>query len=461
MKDVTIDDVIPLLPKELKNIVEATNKHKGFAHEHTLSAALAVINFAAQRHYDVDTVRFGPAPLSEFFIILQERSGGKSSLWKDFLGAIEQKSKDDAVRYSQLMEVWEYEMAQYNRAKSAKSREACDVIPSKPQQPPHYDPFVENPTYNGIISHLESTPFAGVFTQEGAMTLNGHDSKSDSSSTTLTTGFAKLWSGEALKKNTSLEKPRIYDRRCNMLLMIQKSLADKLFSKKNKEQGLFSRFLIADHKIWIRKLEQEADDTRAEYQTALKAFHKRLNSILNKKVVTGGFDNKQLILKLIVFSESANVLRREYSDMVTMENNESLTRSPEKSDELLGKLYEHACRLAGTIAVFNGRETIEDDDWLAGLMLAQYYITNLKYIVEPNVGEAHITNQVEDAVMEWIAKTKKKGDEFTLRELKQKGPYVVRKITRTQLEDIVNELVLDGALEAEKAAMGSIILRVL
>ena len=459
MNDVFIDDVMPHLPADLQSVVNATSEHKGFKKCRVLTTALAVINFAAQKYYNVDPVLFDPAPLSEFFVILQDRSGSKSSLWKDFLTPIEAQIKSDGIRYGALMEVYDWEKALYDKAMKKGDENAH--IPNKPIKPPHYDPFVENPTLNGIIEHLKTTPVAGVFTQEGAMMLNGYDARGKGSAVSFTTGLAKLWSGEPLKKNTGLEIVRLFDRRCNMLLMVQKELAGELFSRSAKAQGLFSRFCVVDHADWIKPYEDEAAATRTVYQREIGKFHKTIQSILSKKVETQGIDNAELILEILRFSPEAEAHRKTYSDM-TIEawNNNVGAQETGNHIEMLGKLYEHACRLAGTIAVFNGHKLISVDDWTAGFMLAQYYQTNLKYLIEPLIGDEHITNTADRELRAWISKTKTQGDEFTIRELKQTGPSMLRKLTTTQLVEVAAELEQDGVISSKTGKRGGIILTV-
>jgi len=458
MKDIFIDDVLAVLPADLTQVIEATHSHKGFDKEHILTTALAVINFAAQRTHNVNPVRFSPKPLSEFFIILQERSGGKSSLWSDFLSPIEKNIQDLSVRYAKELEFYDYEMALYNKA--LKKADDNSIIPSKPKKPNKYNPFVQNPTLNGIIKHLEHTSVAGVFTQEGAMLLNSHDTRGDSSSISFTTGLAMLWSAEPLQKQTGLEEVYLPGRRCNMLVMVQKDLASDLFSKNNKVQGLFSRFLLVDHKKWIRRTEDEADATRQEYNQKMTVFQQKLQTMLNKSVKTQGFDNKELILEEITFSACAEPHRKSYSNLITEQINNTPDHEKGLEIEMLGKIYEHACRLAGTIAVYSGKNQIGVDEWMAGVMLAQFYQTNLKYLVEPLNGDEHIVNTAEDTVIEWIKKNRKKGDQISMRDLKM-NIRILRKLTGSQIDELFKNLELEKLIKTSLGAKGGIIVEIL
>jgi len=97
---------------------------------------------------------------------------------------------------------------------------------------------------------------------------------------------------------------------------------------------------------------------------------------------------------------------------------------------------------------------------MAGVMLAQFYQTNLKYLVEPLNGDEHIVNTAEDTVIEWIKKNRKKGDQISMRDLKM-NIRILRKLTGSQIDELFKNLELEKLIKTSLGAKGGIIVEIL
>jgi hypothetical protein len=440
-----IEDTISKLPASLRQAINGLYEGSGFPKAMTMTTALATVNYAAQRLYNADSNKWGVMPLTEFFVIMQPRSGGKSTLYRTLMKPVQEHKENSRLQYNEDLERYEAEHAIY--LKEMKKLTQGDPIPFKPFKPQHYDPFIQNATVNGIISHLTSCSNAGIFTTEGAMFINGYDSRQKQSDATMSTALSQLWSNEELTKDTGVEKIRLPNRRCNMLLMLQKDLAGPLFDKEKDDQGLTSRFLFVDSADWNIPEESDEQDQKVVQQNKdLQPFYNRLRAMLLKPTVQSKYDPYELVLETLYFSNDPDVQadRREFFNLVTRWRNESTGK--DKGDSLLSKLYEHSCRLAGTIAAYNGKAEIDREAWEAGKALAEFYYSELLMLQAP-VDESKINpvTLATEKLETWMLSREIKI--FSKPDLSQKSPRAFRNLGPDQRAKVLDTLVMDEFIE--------------
>jgi hypothetical protein len=95
--------IVPLdkLPIEMQDAIEGVRQASNIPTKLCLISILAFANIAANRLYDCDPDFFNPHPSSKYFVALQERSGGKSTIFS-ILGKGVQKWIDEQMpRYSE------------------------------------------------------------------------------------------------------------------------------------------------------------------------------------------------------------------------------------------------------------------------------------------------------------------------------------------------------------------------
>ena len=135
------------LPKEMRDAITGLELASKLPREMSLISVLSFANFAAQRLWDCDPVRFGKHPCSEFFVLLQKSSGGKSTIYSALGKGVQKWIDNRKVFYNKAMESYEYEMEIYKNEK--RKAKGGGTIPSKPEHPQHFDPWIESPTLNG------------------------------------------------------------------------------------------------------------------------------------------------------------------------------------------------------------------------------------------------------------------------------------------------------------------------
>ena len=173
--------ILSKLPYQMVDAIEVLEELHNAPFELSLQAVLAVANFAAQKHYDVETYLFGIIPISEFFIALAHSGGAKSTIYKELMQGIQRFDEENRRRYKTDLERFQVLDTVYNnkikRAKILKDEDKMErrleeLIENCPHKPIGIKHLIDNPTLNGIAKAFEEVPDVGLFTAEAGVFLN-------------------------------------------------------------------------------------------------------------------------------------------------------------------------------------------------------------------------------------------------------------------------------------------------
>ncbi len=433
------------LPKEMRDAIDGVQKADNIPREMSLISVLAFANFAAQRLWDCDSVRFGRIPCSDFFVLLQERSGGKTTIYKKLGRGVQKWVDERKLFYAKAEEQYAFEIQDYKNKK--KKWKIGDVIPSRPERPAHFDPWVESATLNGLINHLTNVPVAGLFTDEGATFINSYDNRNAQSGVSLAANLSKAWGGSTLKRDTGLDKTRLDNRRLNMFLMVQKDISAKLIDNRMYEQqGLDSRLLFVDCPRWEKlELTQAEELSSSKHNKLVDAFNNRLYDMLNVRLSTSINDNCELDLPLMGWEDDVNDDRREW-------NNSCIKRESQKGLEAhygwLSKAFEHTVRLAVTLAAFKGLKKIDKACFYCAIELVEFFFQQrVKFVAPLDYDDAAPSVVAEEDMKVWIGGKFKSGDKVTRSMFANSGKASYRKLHKKDKRMVVSTLLEMGVLE--------------
>jgi hypothetical protein len=232
--------------------------------------------------------------------------------------------------------------------------------------------LVADPTPEALVLHLgTSRPWCGVFTAEAGLFVGGAAFSDDSRMRTA--GLLNtLWDGEPIRRTRVLTGSAFLPgRRCTAHLMMQRTVADKLFADPMLDGiGLLARMLTVapDSTAGTRMFRPEPVECRA----VLADYKNRLLSLLNRSPrllpESDALDPEPLPLSTeakklwIAFHNSAETSIGAGGELATVR-------------AFGAKLAEHAGRLAAILAVYANPEMAEipGEDMARGIALAQHY----------------------------------------------------------------------------------------
>ncbi|MCA0343572.1 MAG: DUF3987 domain-containing protein [Proteobacteria bacterium] len=146
-------------------------------------SVLAAATLATQGHRDVTLPGPGRRPLAAIFITIAESGERKSTVDRLALQGVadvEDYRKREYVAamaaYQNSKKAWDVARrhAERNYGDDRKKLEAeLNAIGPEPKKPEHPMMLVGDPTPEGLIMHLEGTPVAGIFTDEGGSLIGG------------------------------------------------------------------------------------------------------------------------------------------------------------------------------------------------------------------------------------------------------------------------------------------------
>jgi hypothetical protein len=427
------ENVLPLfreIPPSSEYPVDALGSILGKAAKElfaTVKAPVAVIaqsllgaaSLVSQGYADVATIDGRRIALSLFLITIAESGERKSAVDDIVLAPILDKQKSLCSIYREKLDQWQEAKKKEDRVgasfEKARERPIMPII------------IVEEPTYEGLIKHLEyGQPSVGLFSDEGGRFLGGNAMNKDNMLKTLS-GLSSLWDAKKDKPITRIRSGdsslALYGRRCAFHLMIQESVYNKLNECSICDtQGFLPRCLISFPESMAGKRTYVDCDPRT--LPGVIAFKKRCNDILsgNYPFACPAASQNQLEPIPIPLSKEAHNLYVEFHN-----SHEKRLGKQEDLYEIRrfgSKAAEHLLRLAGVLAFFENPSVIEiSADYIErGAVIMDYYLNErlrLKncYFVDPIL-------VIAQKVLDWAKARGKLG--VLLSELYQYGPSEVR-----------------------------------
>jgi hypothetical protein len=324
----------------------------------------------------------------------------------------------------------------------------------KPDAPRGCNYRVGKATVNGLIETLAKQPFAGMFSSEAGEFFNSHafqGGKDASKSLEMLTTLTNAWDGHEIERTTGVDHTKLYDRRFNMLFMLQAAMAkDWLGNSLYSDQGFVHRLLITHCEDWDMP---ELDRSRLEeIETATKnldPFHNRIYKLLSAPFETQ--EDKPLQLKPVVYRVDPPAI-----DALADFNNsvQRLRKDKYKAfDGFAARVYEHALRLAATLAAFEEKDFIDLAAAEAGIELMEFYLEQRLSLElgasSKNANQVKVANKVE----EWLEKN---GEVTAHNRLTKFGPGCYRGLSVDEREGVMREVLSRGNYAIEEKDTGGI-----
>ncbi|MDF0540759.1 DUF3987 domain-containing protein [Sphingobium sp. H39-3-25] len=350
------------LPARARDAIESQAALGNYPVEGVGSAALAVMSHAAQGLYNVDSLqRPGVTyPLSQLFMVLSQSGDAKSSIFSRLMTGVGRFQRDagllheaNMAAYQVDMRAWEKERIALDKDKDATRDSRVAHENSKPSLP--RSPFNTHSkiTTNGIYQKLQTgLPTFGLFTGEGGSMLAGHSLRKENSPAEFASAITTLWDGEAIDRTTGDVTMLLRGRRLSGLIMVQSEVAAGFLNDPVlKVHGIHARFCIVTTPGW-EMLDTDFTDPAVRLKQErlverLSAFNDRIEELLNEVLPVSQYDDRELTPPTIGWSAAAAQHMRQFQTRAIEMRREEET--------FFKRTFEHACRMAGVLAVFEGR----------------------------------------------------------------------------------------------------------
>lgn len=353
---------IDLIPARARDAIEAQAAIGNYPIESVGTAALAIMSHVAQGLYNVDSLqRPGVTyPLSQLFMILSPSGDAKSSIYKALMTGVHRYQatmgdihENDMVDYRIDMRAYEKRRAAVEKDKEATREDRLDVERSKPLLPRSPWNTPSKITTNGIFQTLqEGMPTFGLFTGEGGSLLAGHSLRKENAPAEFASAITTLWDGDTVDRTTGDVTMRLRGRRLSGLIMVQPEVASAFLNDPTlKVHGIHARFFIVAPELW-EPLDLDFNDPveqrrRERLVSRLDAFTDRIEDLLGEILPTAERDYRELTPPTIGWSQQAAQHMRGFQTRALKMRGEEET--------FFKRTFEHACRMAAVLAVFEGR----------------------------------------------------------------------------------------------------------
>lgn len=401
---------------------------------------LAASSLAVQGYADV-AIDGRSFPSSLFALSVSDSGERKSAVDRIALRPFHTYQRYLYEQYGKEKEVYDMLAEKYKLDRSAafKSKEperskllSALELPENPREPIL---FCEEPTWEGLVRCLDvGQSYMGIFADEGSMFAGGY-SMSPEKRLKMLGGLSKLWDGMPIS-NVRKGDPSIiiYDKRLSLHLMMQPVVLQALLTDGPAEgQGWLARCLIvAPEPIAGKRI---YDTTNLEEDPQVKAYHDRVNTLLDSKLVVS---ERQII---ILPTNLHNQWLKFYN---FVEERLALGGELQEIKATASKAPEQVLRIASTTTLFENPEAKEISKIaLEGAihLMTEYYLPAALSLK----GEACKNKEVNKAKMLLKYMQESKKEVFWIGEFYQKGPKCLRDVTSAR--DAVSLLIKHGYVE--------------
>lgn len=327
---------------------------------------LGAASLLTQGLFNVDTLT-GKAPLSLYLLTKGDSGDGKSTAQRAALASVTEWQRTEAKRYSDDIKAFE---------KAKGSRKSGDDAPEMPSNPFR---LVADCTVEGLRRDLDTGPCSqGVFTDEAAAILSGYGMSAEHRSKTAGV-FSKLWDdGHLSVSRVTGGRVERYGRRVALHWLIQpmaaaEAVGDPLLSA----LGFWPRFLAAWPEPQAPRL---GYGFHAETLPAVGAYWKRCVDLLAQSLPDDAGDSPVIALH----DDARELLRRAFERFEVAGKRGAL----QVVKPFALRATEQACRIAGVLSAFDGKETVSIESARGALALVGYSLDTWKAIIDEGAADA-------------------------------------------------------------------------
>lgn len=466
---------LELIPARARDAIEAQAAIGNYPIESVGTAALAIMSHAAQGLYNVDSLqRPGVTyPLSQLFMILSPSGDAKSSIYKALMAGVSRWQtrmgelyEDEMIDYAVDLRHYERRKAAVEKDKEATREDRLDVERSKPLRPRSPWNTPSKTTTNGIFQTLQDGyPTFGLFTGEGGSLLAGHSLRKENAPAEFASALTTLWDGDTVDRTTGDVTMRLRGRRLSGLIMVQPEVASAFLNDPTlKVHGIHARFCLVQPDLWQPldlDFTDEAEQARRDKLVGrLDAFNSRIEAMLDDIMTTSERDYRELTPSTIGWSDAARAHMRKFQ-----------TRALElrgEEETFFKRVFEHACRMAGVLAVFEGRRIaspatrlpldmdnptnieISVEDAIAATALVEFYANEWRKLDVGVVDErdARLAGYIE-RVMKFL---RAREVPASMRDL-SRNP--LQRVDLKVREQVMDQMLRDGLVEAAETENGT------
>jgi hypothetical protein len=327
------------------------------------------------------------SPLSLFLLCVAESGDRKSSCDKlaqrpvrEFERGLLQAYQNDFKTFNDSTELYK---RSYREAIADNPDSIRDLVEPSPPLKPEF--ILEEPTLEAIYKGLfYAQPSQTLTTDEGGIFFGGWAMDSKNAMKTIA-GLSKCWDGDPIRRNRAAEGESFvaYNRRLTASLMVQPVIAsDLMCNRLFQEQGILARFLTASTKSLAGTRIYKPFDIDAD--PAYQAFCNRVQTLLTEGYTLD--ESGGLVLDDIGFDPEAAAWMRKFYDEVESSQGEDQQLAIIKP--FASKIAEHARRLAGVMAVYAGKKTIDITTAENAVWLGGYYLQVMHQFADASIGSA-------------------------------------------------------------------------
>ncbi len=397
-------------------------------------SVLAAANLAVQGHADVALPSGQSRPISLYFISIAESGDRKSSVDHEALRPIYAREAVLRDQYEASLPSYQNDKAAHDRAKdtilkaNAKAdraviRQALDRLGPPPSPPLKPSLLCSEPTFEGLYKlFLLGQPSLGLFSTEGGGFIGGHGMNEEARLRTAT-GLSRLWDGVAIDRIRAGDGDQILvGRRLSCHLMLQPAVANLLLADEAMaDQGLLSRMLtvappsLAGTRLW--------EEVPASAAPALKAYHNRLEAILEHPLPLVPGRRNELSPPLLPMSDAARLLWIGLANDIEYHLGSGGQYAGIRSRANKGA--EMAARVAATLALFDDIRTghIDEACMSRAVMIMRHFLSEARRMSEQAVADQPL--RMAALVLDWL-KTDWKHEAVSLVDIYQRGPNPIR-----------------------------------
>jgi hypothetical protein len=422
-----IDALGPILAPAARAISEQVQVPEALAGNSLLAAAA----LAAQAHANVQTLG-GARPLSLYVLTIAESGERKTTADNVAAAPIRDRVATLQTQYRDALRDYEaHAEAHKMRVRQAKDKaETPDALQASlrdlPEDEPPRKPWMiaTEPTAEGLILSLKDGQYSqGIFSDEAGTFIGGHG-LSDEAALRMIAMLSRAWDGSSLDRVRAKDREHVtlYGRRLSMHLMAQPEVAMRLLGKAlYRSQGFLARILIAAPVSLIGTRKHQGHTREAQDDPRIRQYNGALANLLALPAIEnpdlGGLDPRCIAIN----PAARAALIGAYDEIEAAQEAEGELATVR---EFASKASEHACRIAGVLAlVRDPREfMVGAEEMTAALKLTEFYLGEQIRLA----GAASISSEIANAqkLLDWI---KRKGHlELTGKQVMQLGPNSIR-----------------------------------
>lgn len=427
-----------LLPALMQDAMDALSKNTDAPDEMTLPIVLAVAAMPAQALHDIECLKWPKAELSEYFMVLAPSGAKKTALMNQVCEGVRRFEKEQRPQAELDETAYAIEMKRYKanidaEVKTPAGPNGSPII--KPEKPRGSRYLIGKATSNGLLNTLESVPFAAILSSDAGELFNSHAFQDSSKSMEFISMLSKLWSGESVDRVTGINENNLIldNRRLSMLVMLQQQLAGMLNNSQFKDQGVTNRILITQCEDSFGKKADFSTQGQAETDknnSRLLPFNDHIYKLLRQvdsnqasgksnlverlHAAMGMSKKNEVVLSCLRFSLSDNsrMLMQDFYNRILDMTKE---KKYEEYSNFLARAYEHGCRLAGILTIFEEKTEVSEQEVRCAIGLMDYFLEQRMNLTVD--GNLKVSAVVECADALWKALQKIDKTDFSKSEI--------------------------------------------